>query len=396
MKKSSNGYRGTITAGYISSIVMAMCVGTVPLLFVVFNEDYSLSMEMLGRLILINFVTQLGADLLSIKFVPKVGYRAALVFANAMVALGMILFGTLPLIMQNPYAGLVIATVIYSFGLGVIEANTSAVLDSLPSEAKASDMSLMHSIFCWGQAATIILTTVALKLLGAEKWYVVVWATVVLAAINAVLYLKVPFAPPLPPEEQIPVKKLMGKPIFMVALLLMLCAGASELSMSQWASFFAEKGLGVSKVMGDLLGPCMFAVFMGIGRTVYGIFGAKIKLEKALLWCSVLCIAGYVGTTIIPIPVLSLVCCALCGLAVSLMWPGMLSLCAERFHGGGAAMFAMLAVFGDLGCSVGPWFTGIISDKSTLNIGLLASVIFPIIMFAGVISFAKNKKAEAK
>ena len=170
------------------------------------------------------------------------------------------------------------------------------------------------------------------------------------------------------------------------------CAGASELAMSQWASLFAEKGLGVSKVMGDLLGPCLFAVLMGTGRLIFGLFGEKLKLERALLFCSGLCIISYLGVTLIPVPAVALIFCGLCGFSVSLMWPGMLSLCSERFHGGGSAMFALLAMFGDLGCSVGPWLTGLVADNSSLNTGLLVSIVFPVMMLVGVALFEKKPK----
>jgi len=390
-----NPYRSTVAACYISSISLAVGTAIPPILFVFFSESFNLTMEMLGRLILVNFVTQLIADLVAMKTVPKVGCRAALVFAHVLVTLGMLMFGGLPLVMSAPYVGLVMATIVYSFGLGVIEATTSSVIDSLPGEKKKSDMAILHSIFCWGQVGAILITTLLIKLIGEANWYFIVFGMLLIPAVDIVLYLKVPFAPPLPAEEQVPMKRLLGKPIFLLALLLMLCAGASELCMSQWASLFAEKGLGVTKVVGDLLGPCLFAVLMGAGRLGYGLFGEKLRLEKVLLYCSLLCIGCYLGATLIPVPFISLICCALCGLSVCLMWPGMLSLCSERFHGGGSAMFAMLAVFGDLGCSAGPWLTGFVSDRSSLNTGLLVSVIFPIIMLIGVIIFARRRKSEA-
>ena len=349
---------------------------------------------MLGRLVLVNFLTQLTADFVAIRLVPRIGLRVTLVFAHLAFAAGMIMLGTLPNIMSNHYLALAISTIVFSYGSGTIEATTSSVIDSLPSDAKASDMSLLHSIFCWGQVGVIIIVTLALKAIGPQRWWWLALLSAVLPLVNAVIFTRVPFAPPLPKEEQIPIKKLFTNKVFVLALVLMACAGASELAMSQWASLFAEKGLGVSKVMGDLLGPCMFALLMGAGRLWFGLFGGRIRLERALLCCAGLCIISYLGVTLIPIPVLSLIFCGLCGLSVSLMWPGMLSLCSERFHGGGSAMFALLAVFGDLGCSAGPWLTGLIADNTTLNTGLLVSIIFPVMMLVGVALFARKRQAE--
>jgi len=389
-----NRYRSTIIACYLGSVTLAIGSTISPLLFVTFQESYSLTLEMLGRLVLVNFVTQLIADIAAIKLVQKLGLRGTLTLAHVLFAVGMVMMGTLPQFMQHHYTALVISTVVFSYGAGTIEATSSSVIDSLPSDAKASQMSLLHSIFCWGQAGTIILVTLTLRIIGHGNWYWIALASALLPAANALLFLKVPFAPALPPEEQIPLGQLLKKRVFLLALVLMACAGASELAMSQWASLFAEKGLGVPKVMGDLLGPCLFAVLMGTGRLLFGLFGKKIDLSKALLCCACLCIVSYLGVTLIPSPVISLIFCGICGFSVSLMWPGMLSLCSERFHGGGSAMFALMAMFGDIGCSVGPWLTGLVSDNSTLNTGILVSIIFPVMMLIGVAVFAKSKRAE--
>ncbi len=389
-----NDYRSTIKACYLGSVTLAIGSTLSPLLFVIFRESFSLTLEMLGRLVLINFLTQLAADIIAIKLVPKIGLRTTLVGAHLLFAAGMIMLGVLPNIASNRYLALIISTIVFSYGAGTIEATTSAVIDSLSSDAKASDMSLLHSIFCWGQVGVIITVTLALKVIGSRNWWWLALLSAVLPLVNAILFARVPFAPPLPEEEQLPLKKLLGNKVFVLALVLMACAGASELAMSQWASLFAEKGLGVSKVMGDLLGPCLFAILMGAGRLWFGLFGGKLRLERALLCCAGLCIISYLGVTLIPIPALALVFCGLCGLSVSLMWPGMLSLCSERFHGGGSAMFALLAVFGDLGCSAGPWMTGLIADGTNLNTGLLVSIIFPVMMLVGVAIFAKKRREK--
>ncbi|NLC68133.1 MAG: MFS transporter [Clostridiaceae bacterium] len=378
-------YRSTLRACYLGYITQALIVNLPPLLFVVFQEKFGLSYTLLGSLVMVIFVTQLTVDALAIKFVDKIGHRLSVVIAHAFAAAGMIAFAFLPGILPSPYLGLVISCIMFSIGGGIIEVLISPIVESLPGDAKASSMSLLHSFYSWGQVLVIILSTMALRFVGQDLWFLLPLAWSLLPLYNLVKFTGVPLMPPIEESKRTPLKTLFRSRIFLIALLLMVCSGASEQSMAQWASLFAEKGLGISKTLGDILGPCIFAVMMGVMRTWYGVRGQKIDMQKVLAVCSALCMASFVITAIAPIPAVSLLGCALCGLSVSLMWPGMLSITAAGYPAGGVAMFAVLALGGDLGCSIGPQFTGIIADMSRLNQGLLAAIIFPAIMLIGLV-----------
>lgn len=402
-----NPYQKTIYACYLGYITQAIINNLAPLLFVIFQDKFNISYSQLGQLILMNFGTQLIVDILAIKFVDKIGYRRSCLIAHGCAALGLVMLGILPNILDNSYAGLLLAATIYAIGGGLIEVLISPIVESCPGEAKAAAMSLLHSFYCWGQVAVVAISTLLLLPLGTDYWFVLPLLWAIIPVLNFFNFMKVPFAPMVSEEERIPLKDLLKSKGFKLAMVLMICAGASELAMSQWSSLFAERGLGVSKVLGDLLGACLFAVCMGIGRTIYGIYGDRINLKKALTACAALCIICYMVTALVSIPFISLAACALTGFAVSLMWPGMFSLSIAKFPAGGTALFAILAMCGDIGCASGPWITGIVSDlfqKTSLfsNIqaatlmapeqlgikaGLLVAVIFPIIMFVSVSKF---------
>lgn len=384
-------YKSTLYACYLGYITQALIINLPPLLFVVFQEKFGLSYTMLGSLVFIVFVTQLIVDALAIKLVDKVGQRISIVAAHAFAAVGMIALAFLPRALLSPYTGLIISSILFSIGGGLIEVLVSPIVDSLPTDAKAASMSLLHSFYSWGQVLVIVISTVALRLVGQDLWFLLPLVWSMLPLFNLFKFMRVPLMPPIEESERTPLKTLFRSKIFLMALLLMVCAGASEQSMAQWASLFVEKGLGIPKTLGDLLGPCVFAVMMGIGRTWYGVKGQKINMRNALIACSILCIASFVITAIASIPAISLLGCALCGLSVSLMWPGMLSITAAGYPSGGVAMFAILALGGDLGCSIGPQFTGIIADSSSLNWGLLAAIIFPTIMLIGLVLMKVGK-----
>jgi len=378
-------YKSTLYACYLGYITQALIVNLPPLLFVVFQGKFGLSYTMLGSLVLVIFVTQLTVDALAIKFVDKIGQRMSAVLAHAFAAVGMIALAFLPRVLLSPYIGLVISCILFSIGGGLIEVLVSPIVESLPGDAKASSMSLLHSFYSWGQVLVIIASTIALRFIGQDLWFLLPLVWSLLPLFTLFKFTKVPLVPPIEESKRTPLKTLFKSRIFLIALLLMVCSGASEQSMSQWASLFAEKGLGISKTLGDILGPCMFAVMMGIVRTWYGVKGQNINMQKTLVVSSVLCIASFVITAFAPVPAISLLGCALCGLSVSLMWPGMLSLTAAGYPTGGVAMFAILALGGDLGCSIGPQFTGIVADASSLNWGLLAAIIFPAVMLIGLV-----------
>jgi fucose permease len=381
---NETNYKSTLHACYLGYITQALIINLPPLLFVVFQEKFGLSYTMLGSLVATVFVTQLIVDALAIKLVDKFGQRISVVMAHLFAAAGMIAMAFLPRVFPSPYMGLITASVLFSVGGGLIEVLVSPIVESLPGEAKASAMSLLHSFYSWGQVLVIILSTSALLLVGQDMWYLLPLVWSLLPLYNFFKFRKVPLVPSPEESKRTPLRTLFRSKIFLLALLLMICSGAGEHSMGQWASLFAEKGLGISKALGDILGPCLFAIMMGIARTWYGIKGQKTNIHTALTVCSALCVASFIVTALVPLPAVSLLGCALCGLSVSLMWPGMLSLTAAGYPSGGVAMFALLALAGDLGCSIGPQFVGIIADRSRLNTGLLAAIIFPVIMLIGL------------
>lgn len=382
-------YKSTRMACYRGYIVQGIVNNISPLFFVIFQREFGISYAMISSLILFNFVTQILVDLLCVRFVDRIGYRAAAVLAHICGTLGLVLLGLLPRVLPVPFVGLAVATIISAIGGGMIEVIISPIIDSLPADAKDAKMSLLHSFYCWGQVAVVLLTTLAVRLLGESLWWALPLFWALLPAYNCVTFATVPLLPTVSEEEKSPLHDLFRSRTFILAMVLMLCAGASELAMSQWSSLFAEKALGVPKVMGDLLGPCLFAVFMGIGRTIYGLWGDRMDLGKALLSTAVLCVGCYLGAALFPVPLLSLLCCGLCGFSISLMWPGVLSDTAAAYPKGGTAMFGVLAVCGDLGCSAGPALTGAVSDlvlgwgwaeQGGLKAGMLAAAVFPLVL----------------
>ncbi len=391
-------YRSTRIACYIGYVVQAIINNLSPVLFIVYQDRFQIDYSRLSFLVLVNFLTQLLVDVLSVRLVDKIGYRVSITAAHIFSALGLCLLGLLPRLI-SPYAGLLLATVVCAAGSGLIEVLVSPTIEALPLPNKSSQMSLLHSFYCWGQLAVVLLSTLLLQAAGHDHWYLLPLLWAVLPLANLILFLRVPIVEPTP-EEKSSVRCMLTSRLFLVSLVLMLCAGAAELAMSQWSSLFAEKSLGISKVAGDLLGPCMFALLMGTGRLLYGIFGKYWNIQKGLMLCAGLSVLSYLIASLSPRPTLSLVGFALGGLAVSLMWPGTFSLSAEYFPKGGTAMFALLAVFGDLGCATGPALTGFVSDwaeetpaisMNSLNAGLLTGTVFGILMLASLLLLRLRK-----
>lgn len=391
-------HKSTLYACYLGYITQAIVVNLTPLFFVIFQDSYGFSTAQMGTIVLVLFIVQLLVDLLSVWFVDRVGYRRCAVAAHIFSGAGLVLLGILPHVLDNTYVGVMLSIITSSVGAGLVEVLISPIVDLLPAESKSSAMSLLHAFYCWGQVAVVAVSTIALTFIGNSLWYILPIGWAIIPLFNAVFFSLVPIPDPPPESESGGIVRLIFTKTFMLAAYLMLAAAMSEISMSQWASYFAERGLGIPKVAGDLLGPCMFAVCMGIGRTLYGVFGARLKLGRALTVCSVICTCGYLLTTLVPNPVVSLVGCAMIGLGVSLMWPGTLSFASSAMPGVGTKLFSLLALSGDIGCSLGPWLTGIVSDYATesgiadkiaslvgigtdqaaLKLGLLLIVVFPL------------------
>lgn len=386
-------YKYTIYASYVGYIVQAIVNNLAPLLFLTFQRQYDISIDLIGLLITINFGVQLVVDMLAAKYVDRIGYRTAIVAAHVFSAAGLIGMGFLPDLLPVPYVGLVLSICCYAVGGGLIEVLISPIVEACPTEDKSGNMSLLHSFYCWGHVAVVLLSTLFFRLIGIEYWKIltVLWAIVPIA--NAILFTKVPIRTLVEDGQEIPVKEMFSMKIFWVFIVMMVAAGASEQAMSQWASAFAEMGLKVSKTMGDLLGPCMFAVLMGCSRAFYGKFSDKINLKSFITASAVMCIFSYLLAILSPNPVVSLAGCGLTGLSVGIMWPGTFSLAAEKCPQGGTAMFAFFALAGDLGCSSGPGLVGLVSGLfgDQLKIGLLAAIVFPVLLILAILQLRTSK-----
>ncbi len=373
-------YKHTLLAGYVGYITQAIVNNLAPLLFIIFRDSFNIELSKITLLITFNFLIQLGIDAFSSKFVDKIGYRRSIVTAHIFSAVGLILMGVLPFVLSNAFAGLLIAAVIYAIGGGLIEVLISPIVEACPTDNKASAMSLLHSFYCWGSVAVVIVTTLLLNLLGKDKWYIIAIGWALVPIINSFLFAKVPINTLDSNESVSGIRQLAKSKMFWLFMVIMICAGASEQSMSQWASALAESGLGVSKAVGDLAGPCMFSLLMGTARVINSKLSSKINLSGAMICCGVLCAATYLLTALSPSAALSLAGCAICGFSVGIMWPCAFSMASERFKSGSTAMFAFLALGGDLGCMAGPSFVGEIAGASgdNLKTGLLIGIIFPV------------------
>lgn len=381
-------YNKTIRACFVGYIVQAIVNNFVPLLFLTFQREYAIALSQITLLVTFNFGIQLLVDLLSVKLVDKIGYRISMILAHVFSALGLMLLTILPEILTSPFVGILLAVMIYALGGGLLEVLVSPVVEACPSDNKEKAMSMLHSFYCWGQVGVVLFSTVYFQLFGISNWKLlaVIWALIPL--LNAVVFTKVPIAPLIKDGETgLRLKELLGTKLFWVLLMMMICAGASEQAVSQWASTFAEMGLGISKTLGDLAGPMSFAILMGLSRTFYGKYGHRIQLDHFMVYSSVLCILAYLGISLLPIPQLSLIACALCGLSVGIMWPGTFSKASAALPKGGTAMFALLALGGDAGCSLGPTIVGMVSSRlgDNLKMGIFVGILFPVLLLSGIL-----------
>ena len=381
-------YKSTIRACFAGYVVQAVVNNFVPLLFLTFQSQYGIPLSQVTLLITINFALQLAVDGVSVFFIDRIGYRAAAVIAHICAALGLVGLAFLPDLLPSPFVGLLLSVLLYALGGGLLEVIVSPIVESCPSDHKAQTMSILHSFYCWGSAGVIVISTLFLKIFGASSWKILaaIWALLPLA--NCFVFTKVPLAPLVAEGGTgMHIGQLFRSRVFWVIMLMMLCAGASEQAVSQWASTFAEKGLGVSKAVGDLAGPTVFALLMATSRLLYGKFGAKIDLNKAMMASALLCVVSYLLIGLTNSPVLGLVGVGLCGLAVGIFWPGTFSTAAASLRGGGTAMFALMALAGDLGCSGGPTLAGAIAGSfgDNLRLGILCALAFPALMILGIL-----------
>ncbi len=387
-------YKRTLFASYLGYIVQAVINNLAPLLFMTFQKEFSLSLGQIGFLVTYNFGIQMIVDTLSARYVERIGYKRAIILAHVFSAAGLFFLPVFPKLFWVPYAGLLAAITLSSVGGGLIEVLISPIVEALPTEEKSSSMSLLHSFYCWGHVLVILVSTVFFRTAGIGKWPYLAMAWALLPLGNAILFANSPIRMLCSEEEALPMRKLFSMKMFWLFFFLMICSGASEQAMSQWASYFAESGLKVSKTLGDLLGPCMFAVLMGISRAFYGKYGERIPLRKFMLLSGAGCILSYLLSVFSPNPVLALAGCGLCGLSVGIMWPGSFSLASAHCPQGGTAMFALLALAGDIGCSGGPSVVGVLSEYmgGSLKAGLLAASVFPAMLLIFVWKLGEDKK----
>lgn len=391
-----NTYQKTIYACFTGDIVQAVVNNFVPLLFLTFEKAYQIPLGQITMLITFNFGVQLLVDLVSAGLVDKIGYRVSVVFAHVFSAAGLLGLTILPDVMPSAFGGLLIAVTLYAIGGGLIEVLISPIMESCPTDNKEKAMSLLHSFYCWGHVGVVLISTLFFKLFGIENWKVLALVWMLIPVVNGIVFMKTPIASLMEEGESgMSLAELLKEKVFWVLMVMMVCAGASEQAVSQWASTFAEKGLGVSKTAGDLAGPMAFAILMGLARAFYGKFGDKIDLDKFMLGSGGLCIISYLMISLVPSPVLSLLGCGICGLSVGIMWPGSFSKASARLKKGGTAMFALLALGGDLGCSGGPTLVGYVAGlfSEDLKRGILAAVVFPVLLVASILVMKPGREA---
>lgn len=394
--KPIDKYQKTLTAGYLGFITQAITANFAPLLFLTFHKSFGISLGKIALISTVFFFTQLLVDVLCAKFADRIGYRAGAIWSEITAGLGLISLAVLPSILPDPFVGIMISVVIYAIGSGLIEVLVSPIIEACPFEHKEKVMSLLHSFYCWGCVGVILISTIFFAVFGVGEWRLlaIVWALVPL--YNIYNFATCPLEPLVKEGKGMSIGELFKTPMFLLGIVLMVCAGASELSMAQWASAFVESALGLSKTMGDLAGPCLFATAMGISRVIFGKYGDRMDLTKYMLSSGELCLVCYLLAAVSRSPIMGLLGCVACGFAVGIMWPGTISIMSKRLPLGGTAMFALLAMAGDLGGSSGPAIVGFVSQNhgDDLKAGMFVGCLFPIVLIISVLFIkAKQKKS---
>ena len=388
-------YEHTIYASYLGYITQAIIVNFAPLLFLTFSNTFDLTLDKITLITTLNFIVQLTVDLLSSKFVDKIGYRPCIMAAHIFSFLGLVSMAVLPDLLSDSYTGLLISVVLYAIGGGLIEVLISPIVEACPTEKKEGAMSLLHSFYCWGHVAVVVLSTLFFHFAGIDNWRIMACIWAIIPLVNTVYFFFVPLYPIVSEHDRTPVQKLLSQKVFWLLMLIMVCAGASEQAMAQWVSAFAESGLKVSKTVGDLAGPCAFALLMGIARAIYGKYSDRLPLKKMMIGSAVLCIFCYLIAALSHNPFTALIGCALCGFSVGIFWPGTFSTAAIALPNAGTAMYALMALAGDAGCSAGPSLVGFIANANgnNLQLGILAAILFPVVILAGNVYLTRiNKK----
>ena len=391
------GYKKTMYACFAGYIVQAIVNNFLPLLFVTFAGAYSIPLSKITFLITINFMIQLCIDLASTVLIDKIGYRTSAILSHVFAALGLVMLTVLPDLLPDPYIGMIAAVAVYAVGGGLLEVVISPIIEACPTDNKERTMSLLHSFYCWGHVGVVLISTAFFALFGTENWKVMALLWAIVPAVNLVVFATAPIysldGGDQPSER---VGGLFRNRLFWIFMLMMVCAGASEQAVGQWASAFAERGLGVSKAVGDLAGPMAFAFLMGLSRLIAGKYSERIDTTSYMKYSAMLCIISYICIVFVPSPVVGLLGCAVCGFSVGMLWPGTYSMASAGLHGG-TPMFALLALAGDVGCAFGPTLAGLASSAAgdDLRRGILAAIVFPVLMLVGILLTGKHKKARA-
>ena len=380
--KIRENYNHTIYASYVGYITQAIINNLAPLLFLTFVSEFELSLTNITLITTINFMTQLIVDLICARLIDRVGYRKSILFAHFCAAAGLIGMAFLPDVLGNAYLGLIVSVVLYAIGGGVIEVLISPIVEACPTTKKEAAMSLLHSFYCWGHVSVVLLSTLFFHFFGISNWRILACIWALIPICNILYFSLVPIYEISAGHEKMSFGSLLKQKTFWLLIVMMVCAGASEQAMSQWASTFAELGLQIPKTMGDLAGPCAFALTMGAARAIYGKYSDKIPLKGMMAGSAVLCLLCYTLAVFSDMPLFGLLGCAFCGFTVGIFWPGTFSIAALKLPGGGTAMYALMALAGDLGCSSGPTVVGMVADRTggSLQNGLFVAMIFPLIM----------------
>ena len=396
MTKQKN-YKKTLAACYLGFVTQAISANFAPLLFLTFKNTYGITLEKIAMIPLVFYLTQLLIDLAATRFADKIGYRTCVVASQVLSSAGLVLTAILPEVLPVPFIGILISVVLYAVGSGLIEVLVSPIVEACPFENKDGMMSLLHSFYCWGAMGVILGSTLFFTVFGVENWRILTFIWALVPLYNTFNFINCPIERLVEDGKSMSIGKLLKTPIFWLMIILMVCSGASEATMAQWASAFAESAIGVSKTVGDLAGPCLFAMFMGISRMLYGKFSKKLDLTKVMLTCGIVCAGCYLLASLSTLPILGLAGCALCGSAVGIMWPGSISISSQKCPRGGTAMFAFLALAGDSGAMVSPAVVGSLSEMAggNLKTGLLAAAVFPVILVF-VLLILKKKVSKAR
>lgn len=396
MTKEKN-YKKTLIACYLGFVTQAISANFAPLLFLTFKNTYGITLEKIAMIPLVFYLTQLLVDLAATKFADKVGYRMCVVASQVLSSVGLVFMAILPEVLPLPFMGILISVVLYAIGSGLIEVLVSPIVEACPFENKDGMMSLLHSFYCWGAMGVILGSTLFFVVFGVENWKTLTFIWALVPLYNTFNFIRCPIERLIEDGKSMGIRKLLKTPVFWLMIILMICSGASEATMAQWASAFTESAIGVSKTVGDLAGPCLFAMFMGISRMLYGKFSEKLDLIKVMLGCGIMCAGCYLVASLSTSPILGLAGCAFCGLAVGIMWPGSISISSQKCPRGGTAMFAFLALAGDLGAMVSPAMVGSLSEMAggNLKTGLLTATIFPVFLVFGLL-ILKKKVGKAR